>query len=372
MTYRKVKTFAAVILSIWLLGLCMTVRASSVEETVDEWISNSILRIYQKVKDISGEYRDPFFVPRVLIGPIVTRTLPNREYYESQFSLLLRDSIYLKMAAGLAPIQMNVVDVDVLPKAVESSRLNSSSLLNVTEIAASYTSSEAMRKCVDQLMDVANMVVLGQISLKDNQALTTFTILRMVNGQLYMDRTPISVQTFHSIPDISMTIKKDGVDRMIEFVASTDDDIQKSVTDFIKRFAGTWEKGDVDKVMSYYSKGASAVTLTVNDESSVKLTNVLDRNALELVMVEFFERYRVTDFDFTNPRVYDVKRNSKSVVSCSVDFYADITLANGEIRKLPLLSFYMQLRQEGKNDWKIYFQRIKEVPKYSIQSWGRD
>ena len=372
MIYRKMKTFAMVTLSVWLLGLCMAAHASSVEKTMDAWISNSIFRISQKVKDISEEYRDPFFVPKVLIGPIVTRALPNKEYYESQFSLLLRDSIYLKMAAGLAPVQMKVVDVDMLPKALESSGLNSASLLNATEIAVSYASSEAMRKCVDQLMGMADMIVLGQISIKDTQALTTFTILRMDKGQLYMDRTPVSVQTFQSIPDISMTIEKDGVGKMLEFIASIGGDVEKSVTGFVQRFAGTWERGDVGEMMSYYDKGASAVTLIVNEESSVKLTNVLDRNALELVMVEFFERYKVTDFDFTDPKVYDVKRNSKNVVSCSVDFYADITLTNGKVRKLPLLSFYMQLRRAGKKDWKIYFQRIKEVPKYStlpIKDW---
>lgn len=372
MIYRKMKAFAAIILSVWLLGLCMTVHASQLEKTVDEWINNSILRISQKVQDVSREYDDPFFVPRVLIGPIVTRTLPDKEYYESQFSLLLRDSIYLKMAAGLAPVQMKVVDVDVLPKAVESSGLGSTALLNAAEISASYASSEAMRSCVRQLMSVADMLVVGQVTLKETQALTTFTILRMDGAQLYMDRTPVSLQTFQSIPDISMTIEKDGVGRMLEFMATIDDEMEKSVKEFVQRYASTWERGDVDEMMSYYDDGASAVTLTVSAESSVKLTNVLDRNALELVMVEFFERYKVTDFDFTNLEVYDVKRNSKSVVSCSVDFYADITLANGEIRTLPLLSFYMQLRQAGKKDWKIYFQRIKEVPKYStllIKDW---
>ena len=135
----------------------------------------------------------------------------------------------------------------------------------------------------------------------------------------------------------------------------------------VEQYASTWEKGDVDRMMSYYDKNASAVTLTVNDKSSVELTNVLDRNALELVMVEFFERYRVTNFDFSKTSVYDVKWNSSNVVSCSVDFYADIALSDGNTRKLPLLSFYMQLRREGKKDWRIYFQRIKEVPKYSIQ-----
>jgi len=361
-----IKIFTRAAIFICLFSISLTSYGDQAEAMIDEWISSSILRISQKVKDISAEYEDPYFTPQVLIGPIVTRKLPGREFYESQFSLLLRDSIYLKLAAGLAPIRMKILDVDLLPKAIAASRLKSAARLNALDIASSYEKDESMRRCVNQLLDVADMIVLGQITLKDTQALTTFTILRKKKGQLYLDRTPMSIQALPNIPDISMDMEKKGMDKMMAFVISSDNEIKGAVGKFVTKFADAWEDGNVEKMMSYYDKNASAVTLTVSENSRVELTNVLDKDALELVMVEFFERYSVTSFDFSNPEIYDVKRNSKNVVSCNVDFYADITIANGRTRRLPLLSFYMQLRRDGKS-WKIYFQRIKEVPKYSIQ-----
>ena len=343
--------------------------AQSEKEMINEWISKSITEISQKVKAISAENSDPFFVPAVLLGPIVTRTLPQTEFYESQLSLLLRDSIYLKLAAGLSPTPMNIVDIDILSKAVEASALPSVSSLNAVEISATYSSDPAMRSCIKSLLAKADILVLGQITLKDKEALTTFTMLTLKNGKLYLDRTPISIQTMPGSlhADISINVGKDGVDRMMRFVVTTDEAIQRSVQGFVQRFAESWEKGDVKKVMSFYDKDASAVTLTLGQNSRVKLTNVLNRASLELVMAEFFERYNVTNFDFSSPRVYDTKWNSKNVASCSVDFDADITLADGKVQRLPLLSFYMQLRRKGAGDWKIYFQRIKEVPKYSVQ-----
>ncbi len=368
--YRTTKLLSCVMLLVWITGSFLPASGNQAEKIIDEWIEESILRISQRARDIVDEHDDPYFVPRVLVGPIVTRVLPQKEFYESQFSLLLRDAIYLKLSAGLAPIRMEIIDTDILPKAVKLSGLNSPAKLNISNVAASYAQDEAMRQCISDLLNVADMVVLGQITLKGTEALTTFTILTMKDVQLYLDHTPISIQTLQNVPDISKIIEKSGIDRMIAFVASTDDEIQKSVETFVEQYASTWEKGDVDKMMSYYDKNASAVTLIVNDKSSVELTNVLDRNALELVMVEFFERYRVTNFDFSKTSVYDVKWNSSNVVSCSVDFYADITLSDGKTRRLPLLSFYMQLRREGGKDWRIYFQRIKEVPKYSVQLLG--
>lgn len=367
--HRTMRPLFGAILCLWMLSLSMVAIGGQAEDVIDEWITESIDRISEKVRHVASENDDPYFVPNVLLGPVVTKILPRREFYESQLSVLLRDSIYLKLAAGLAHTPMEVVDADILPKAVESSGLGSAARLNVADIASLYSQDEAMRKCLEHLLNIADMVILGRVTLKENQALTVFTILTMEDGQLYLDRAPLSIQSFP--PDVFVTIQKSSIQRMMEFAVYTDDEVQQSVEGFVRKFAATWEKGSIDKLMEYYDKNASAVTLTLRERSSVELTNILDRNALELVMMEFFERYSIPDFDFSSPEIYNVKRNSKNVASCSVDFYANITMSDGGTRRMPLLSIYMQLRRNGRtDDWLIYFQRIKEVPKYSIQLRG--
>ncbi|MBD3183414.1 hypothetical protein GF312_14040 [Candidatus Poribacteria bacterium] len=355
-------------------GLFSNVKAGETETMIENWISQSMMEISKKVNVLASEQGDPFYVPRVLMGPIVTRTLPQQKFYESQLSLLLRDAIYLKLAAGLAPVgKLDIVDLDVLIKALDKSGLGTASKLNISEISTEYSKDSKLRYCLGEILSEVDMLILGQITLKDKQALTAFTVLRMKDNQLYMDHTPVavqavpkSIQDLPNVPDISMNISQSSMAKMIEFEISTDGDIQHSVRKFVKEFTEAWKTGDVNKVMSFYDDNASAVTLTLSQNSRIQLTNVLNRNSLELVMVEFFDRYRVTNFDFSNPEVYDIKRNSRNVVSCSVKFFADITLADGTIQKLPLLSFYMQLRKEDKQDWKIYFQRIKEASRYSV------
>ena len=370
MIHRTTKLLVSVILLVWIAGTYSTASGQA-EETVDKWIRESILRISHKVKELSQEYDDPFFVPSVLIGPIVTSTPGRKEPYESQFDLLLRNSIYLKIAAGLTPINIKVVDADVLPWAIAWSGLGSMTRLNAVDIASLYARDEAMRKCVKRLLDVADMVVLGQTNLKDSTALTTFRILRKEGDRLYLDRTAIEFQALPDIPDLSVTIGEDNIRRMMEFALSTDRDVRRAVEKFVRQFADAWSRGDLDKIMSYYDGRATAVTMTVDENSIVDLTSVLDRNALQHFWATSMDRYREVNFDFSKPRVYDIKRNARNVVSFSVGFYADVSAPNGGKRRLPLLSLHVQLRRAGLEGWKIYFQRIKEVPKYRIQPLER-
>lgn len=367
---RIAKLSLSIILCLWVTGSFMVTVGGQTETVINNWIAESINSMSYKVRDVASEYSDPYFVPHVLLGPIVTRILPQAEFHKSQLSELLRDSIYLKLSAGLARTSMEVVDIDLLSKTVASSGLTSPARLNAMDIASSYTQDSALRLCLDRLLDAADMVVLGQITLNGNQALTIYTILTREDGQLYLDRTPLSVRNLS--PDISMTIQEDSIQKMMEFVVSTDDSIQSSVTEFIQEFTDIWATGEISMLMELYDSKASAIAMTVNERHSVRLTNVLDRNALELAMLEFQERYKTTNFDLSNPEIYNVKRNSKNVVSLSIDFNADVTAADGKARRIPLLSLYMQLRRKGRGSWRIYFQRIKEVPKYSIQLWGNN
>jgi len=370
MIHRATKLVISIILLVWIAGSLLTAEGQ-VEKTVDKWIKDSILRISQKVTELSREHDDPFYVPRVLVGPIVTAAPERGEFYESQLGLLIQNSIYLKITAGLTPVDMRVVDADALPRAVNLSGLGSIARLNAADIVSSYAQDRAMRRCVHHLLRVADMVVLGQLTIKGTKALTTFRILRMKGDQVYLDRSPIHFQVLPDIPDVSVDIGEDGLRRMMRFALHTDDEVDDLVKKFVRRFAETWTEGDFEKIMSYYGRNATAVTMMVSRNATVRLTNVLNRRAIKHFWVTSANRYRDVKFDFAEPEIYDAKWNSRNVVSFSVGFFADIELTENRTRRLPLLSLYVQLRREGIRGWRIHFQRIKEVPKYSMKALGK-
>ena len=370
MIHRIMKLVISVILLICIVGSLSAAHAQ-VRRTVDKWVSESILSISHKVQELSEEYDDPFFVPKVLIGPMLTRTPRRPEFYESQLDLLLRDSIYLKIAAGLAPIDMKLVDADTLPRAIAASKLDSATRLNAMDIVSSYARDETMRQCVKRLLNVADMVVLGQTVLKNSRASTTFRILRREGEQVYLGRSPIHFELLPDAPDVSVDVAEDKLRRMIEFSLSTDAEMRKSIDRFVRRFIESWSDGDFDRIMSYYDEKATAVTMTVGQDSTVSLTNVLDRSAIRYFWTTSRERYRSVNFDLRKPRVFDAKWNSRNVASFGIAFFADVTVANGKVRRLPLLSLYVQIRRGAGKSWKVYFQRIKELPRYSMKTLER-
>ena len=95
------KTILLTIIPLLIFIMCPDAAAQT-ERVVDTWIRESMHVISQKIKVLSAEYDDPFFVPKVIMGPIVTSFPGRKRLYESQLDLLLKNSIYLKLAAGLA------------------------------------------------------------------------------------------------------------------------------------------------------------------------------------------------------------------------------------------------------------------------------